>query len=315
MGLAYKFTKISNEVYEVDGFINFLKPPGMTSHDAVGFVRRVLGEKKVGHAGTLDPGAAGVLPIAVGKATRLIEYFDSVAKAYRCEMLLGLATDSGDDSGNVIARAENFTMPVREQIEAVMTHFTGRITQIPPVFSAVKIKGRRACDLVREGIQAEIPSRQVEIYSIKLIQAGARHILFDVSCSKGTYIRSLCRDMGEYLGIPATMSFLVREQVGDFSLGEAITPEELQQLGEKALQPMDECLSHVPVYELRQERVKAFCNGLPTNDYNFAVNTGSRQNENAQNVILRVYAQGVFLGMGHYHAAKQEIIPDKIIYR
>ena len=164
----------------MDGFVNFLKPPGMTSHDAVGYVRRQLGEKKVGHAGTLDPGAAGVLPIAVGRATRLIEYLDSVEKAYRAELVFGFSTDSGDDSGSVVERAESFAMPEREQLLEAFHAFTGTITQVPPAHSAIKINGRRACDLLREGRQVEIPSRQVQIHSLKLLQAGKNHIAFDV---------------------------------------------------------------------------------------------------------------------------------------
>ena len=139
----------------MDGFVNFLKPPGMTSHDAVGYVRRQLGEKKVGHAGTLDPGAAGVLPVAVGRATRLIEYLDSVEKAYRAELVFGFSTDSGDDSGSVVERADVFAIPARERLLEAFAAFTGTITQVPPAHSAIKINGRRACDLLREGKQVE----------------------------------------------------------------------------------------------------------------------------------------------------------------
>ena len=152
----------------MEGFINFLKPPGMTSHDAVGLVRRVLHEKHVGHAGTLDPGAAGVLPIAVGRTTRLIEYLDNVGKSYRAEMLLGVETDSGDDTGRVVERLDDFTMPTWDQVEQVFREFTGSIVQVPPAHSAIKINGRRACDLLRQGIAVDIPSRQVEIHGIQL---------------------------------------------------------------------------------------------------------------------------------------------------
>ena len=294
----------------MDGFINFLKPPGMTSHDAVGFVRRQLGEKKVGHAGTLDPGAAGVLPVAVGRATRLIEYLDGVEKAYRAEMVFGFATDSGDDSGTVVERADNFVVPGRERLAEAFAAFTGTITQVPPAHSAIKINGRRACDLLREGRQVEIPSRQVEIYSLNLLQTGRSHIVFDVACSKGTYIRSLCTDIGTYLGIPATMSFLVRRAVGGFLLEEAVTPEELAEKKEAVLLPMEGCLGHLRRYDLPQERLKAFSNGLLTHDRRFQVQHGQEGN-----VVLRVYCGGEFVGIGHFDAAKAAVMPDKVIVR
>ena len=294
----------------MDGFVNFLKPPGMTSHDAVGYVRRQLGEKKVGHAGTLDPGAAGVLPVAVGRATRLIEYLDSVEKAYRAELVFGFSTDSGDDSGSVVERAESFAMPEREQLLEAFHAFTGTITQVPPAHSAIKINGRRACDLLREGKQVEIPSRQVEIHSLKLLQAGKNHIAFDVVCSKGTYIRSLCTDLGVHLGIPATMSFLVRRAVGSFALADAVTAEQLAELKERALLPMDGCLGHLTRYDLRPDRLKAFSNGLLTHDRYF-----QERHQPEGDVILRVYCEGEFIGIGHFDVEKAAILPDKVIAR
>ena len=138
---------------EACGFLNVLKPPGMSSHDIVGFVRHQLGIKKVGHAGTLDPGAAGVLPVAVGRATRLIEYLEHADKSYRAELVLGIATDSGDTSGTVLEQLDvsSFAMPSRETVEAALEKFRGEITQVPPAHSAIKIGGRRAYELVREG--------------------------------------------------------------------------------------------------------------------------------------------------------------------
>ncbi len=294
----------------MDGFINLLKPPGMTSHDAVGYVRRQLGEKKIGHAGTLDPGAAGVLPIAVGRATRLIEYLDAVDKAYRAELLFGYATDSGDDSGEILEQQEDFQMPSEEKLREAFEHFTGSITQIPPAHSAIKINGRRACDLLREGKKVEIPSRQVEIKSLKLLGCGVNHILFDVECSKGTYIRSLCQDLGTYLGIPATMSFLVRRAVGKFALEDAVTVEQLSELKENALLPMDGYLFHIRRYDLAPDRLKAFCNGLLTHDRRFA-----QENQPDGDVLLRVYCQEEFVGIGHFAVAESGVLPDKVILR
>lgn len=297
----------------MEGFINFLKPPGMTSHDAVGFIRRLFQEKRVGHAGTLDPGAAGVLPIAVGRATRLIEYLDAVGKSYRAEMTFGFATDSGDDTGKVVERLDEFTMPDEAQIREVLASFTGEITQVPPAHSAIKINGRRACDLLRAGQQVEIPSRQVQIYELKLLQLQGNTALIDVKCSKGTYIRSLCADIGSALGIPATMSFLVRTSAGGFSLQHSYSVEELKDLGEKGelesiLLPADKVISHIPAYELAQNRVKAFCNGLLTHDRRY-----QEKYQPHKDVLLRVYSQGEFLGIGRYSVAQGGILPDKVM--
>ena len=297
----------------MEGFINFLKPPGMTSHDAVGFIRRLFQEKRVGHAGTLDPGAAGVLPIAVGRATRLIEYLDAVGKSYRAEMTFGFATDSGDDTGKVVERLDEFTMPDEAQIREVLASFTGEITQVPPAHSAIKINGRRACDLLRAGQQVEIPSRQVQIYELKLLQLQGNTALIDVKCSKGTYIRSLCADIGSALGIPATMSFLVRTSAGGFSLQHSCSVEELKDLGEKGelesiLLPADKVISHIPAYELAQNRVKAFCNGLLTHDRRY-----QEKYQPHKDVLLRVYSQGEFLGIGRYSVAQGGILPDKFM--
>lgn len=297
----------------MEGFINFLKLPGMTSHDAVGFIRRLFQEKRVGHAGTLDPGAAGVLPIAVGRATRLIEYHDAVGKSYRAEMTFGFATDSGDDTGKVVERLDEFTMPDEAQIREVLASFTGEITQVPPAHSAIKINGRRACDLLRAGQQVEIPSRQVQIYELKLLQLQGNTALIDVKCSKGTYIRSLCADIGSALGIPATMSFLVRTSAGGFSLQHSYSVEELKDLGEKGelesiLLPADKVISHIPAYELAQNRVKAFCNGLLTHDRRY-----QEKYQPHKDVLLRVYSQGEFLGIGRYSVAQGGILPDKVM--
>lgn len=294
----------------MDGFINFLKPPGMTSHDVVGYVRRQLQEKKIGHAGTLDPGAAGVLPVAVGKATRFIEYLDAVDKSYRAELRFGYSTDSGDTGGKVLERVDDFTMPTRERLEDVLKCFTGTITQVPPAHSAIKINGRRACDLLREGVKVEIPSRQVQIHELRLLEVGKRHIIFDVTCSKGTYIRSLCTDIGAALGIPATMSFLVRTRVGKFALTDAISVEELAEKQDGVLLPVDSYLDHLPRYNLPEARLKPFVNGLITHDRAYMAKYQPKEN-----VIMRIYVQGNFIGIGHFDVLKTAIVPDKVILR
>lgn len=303
----------------MNGFINVLKPPGMTSHDIVGFIRYNLHMKQVGHAGTLDPGAAGVLPVAVGKATRLIEYLSDAGKSYRAEIILGRATDSGDDTGKTLEKASEFSMPDINVIKGVLQKFTGEITQVPPAHSAIKINGQRACDLLRRGIAVEIPSRQITIYKIELLdimdcrqQGGQAKILIDVDCSKGTYIRSLCADIGAGLGIPSTMGFLLRTRAGDFRLSEAWTLEEIKDevsrcqkkdIESDFIKTAHEYLSHIKRYQLNPARAKAFCNGLSSNDYKYS---GGEE-------LLRVYSNDDFLGIGRYDAQNQEIKVIKVI--
>lgn len=301
----------------INGFINVLKPPGMTSHDIVGFIRYNLHMKQVGHAGTLDPGAAGVLPVAVGKATRLIEYLSDAGKSYRAEILLGYETDSGDDTGKVLNKDLDFIIPDKETVLKALEEFKGEITQVPPAHSAIKINGHRACDLLRRGIEVEIPSRQVVIHKLELLGikddrncGGTANILIDADCSKGTYIRSLCADIGAKLGIPATMSFLVRTRVGDFPLEKAYSIEEIKAEIEKTeneeysfVNKAEDYLSHVRRYQLNPARQKAFCNGLSSNDYKFE---GSEQ-------ALLVYSNDLFLGVGRYDSKNKSIVPVKIL--
>ena len=288
---------------EIGGFLNILKPPGMSSHDVIGFVRRVLHVKRVGHAGTLDPAAAGVLPIAVGQATRLIEYLELADKTYRAEVKFGFATDSGDDTGEVLESMKDFVLPAADKIGAVLKQFTGRITQVPPAHSAIKINGRRACDLIREGKSVEIPSRAVMIHRLELLAQRRDTILIDTDCSKGTYIRSLCTDIGAVLGIPATMAFLVRRRVGDFHLEDALTLEEFQKKGASALLDPAGFLSHLERYDLNPLREKAFGNGL---------STGVRQHIPTSET-LKVYAKEKFIGIGRFDRAKMEVVPVKVL--
>ncbi len=224
------------------GFINVLKPSGMTSHDVVSFIRRLAGLKRVGHTGTLDPGAVGVLPVALGQATRLVEYVTDQHKEYRAEVTLGVSTDSGDAFGKVVHCAPAVNV-AREEIESVLAKFKGVLQQTPPMTSAVKVQGKKLYELARQGMDVPRPVRTVEIYSIRAVRwdlkATKPRFLMDVVCGKGTYIRTLCQDIGHALGCGAYMSFLVRTATGDFVLEDALTLEELtrhaqsEALGEK----------------------------------------------------------------------------------
>ena len=277
----------------------------MSSHDVVGYVRRVLHTKKVGHAGTLDPAAAGVLPVAVGTATRLIEYLEITDKTYRAEIKLGIATDSGDDTGKILISQVDWSDFDMSTLEKVLQKFTGKIQQTPPAHSAIKINGQKACDLLRAGKDVEVPSREVTIYRLELLAHSHDMLLIDCDCSKGTYIRSLCQDIGEALGVPATMAFLLRRRVGDFTAENALTLEELAAAGANALLPADKYLSSMQRFDLNPKREKAFCNGLSSTVKNFTAQTES----------LRVYADGHFIGVGRYDKEREELLPVKVIGR
>ena len=278
----------------VDGVLNILKPPGMTSHDVVSFVRRNLGTRRVGHAGTLDPDAAGVLPVFCGLATRFIEYFDGHDKTYRFWLTLGVKTDSGDDGGRVIEES-----PVRallaDEIETVLQSLTGKQEQIPPMYSAVHHQGKRLYELAREGLVVERKPRLIEIKSLRLLLQEPNKLLLEAACSKGTYIRTLAETVAERLNMVGTVSFLLRTEAGPFTLAQACTLEEVKAGGAALLRPVDSCMDFIPDVSLSSFDVTSFMVGrtvvLPAEA---AGTTGT---------MVRVYdEQNRFLGMGRRQA-------------
>lgn len=212
------------------GVVSLLKPPGMTSHDAVAHVRRVLKNKRVGHTGTLDPAAAGVLPICVGQATRLVEALQAGTKEYLAEATFGYETDTLDAVGQIVRECDATAISQRQLVE-VCAAFRGSIRQEPPMHSAIKIGGQKLYDIARAGGEIEIPQRDVEIFALEVTRffGGVRpRALLCIECSSGTYIRSLVRDLGRALGNAATMTFLSRVRNGYFPLAEAVTPDEFE---------------------------------------------------------------------------------------
>lgn len=205
----------------MDGLLNILKPQGLTSFQAVRRVREIIQEKKVGHCGTLDPLATGVLIVVFGRATKQASLISGQDKVYRAEVLLGLATDSGDITGKVIEESPVPEIP-KENAEAALRSFIGFSDQIPPMVSALKYGGRRLYFLAREGVTVERAPRKIEIKSIQMIRFESPVLEFRVLCSKGTYIRTLAEDLGRALGVPATLQSLVREKSGDFGIEESI---------------------------------------------------------------------------------------------
>lgn len=196
-----------------DGVVNILKPAGMTSHDVVAKVRRIYQTKKVGHTGTLDPEAVGVLPICVGQATRLVEYLTEKDKRYRVLLKFGRETDTQDATGNVIKETAVCTLE-REAFAELLDQFVGEIKQVPPMYSAIKKDGQPLYKLARQGIAVEVAPRTVTIHEIKLLMYNGESAMLEVHCGKGTYIRTLCQDIGRAAGSSAYMEYLLRTQSG-----------------------------------------------------------------------------------------------------
>lgn len=277
----------------MNGFLNVLKPPGMTSSDAVLFVRKRLPRgTKVGHGGTLDPEAAGVLPICVGKAARLFDYIIDKEKEYIAELMLGIETDTQDATGAVIAQR-----PVtagENEIRLVLPELIGEIEQVPPMYSAIKRDGKRLYELARMGDAIELEPRKVQVYGMDyLCPSGENRHMIRVRCGKGVYVRTLMYDIGRMLHCGAHMSFLLRSAAGIFAVDEAVTLDAIGDAEDisEMLYPLDAPLKHLPAVYLPDKHLAAIGNGNPVRRqwYDDAVPAA---------VPVRVYCAGVFAGIG-----------------
>lgn len=243
----------------MDGVLNVLKPAGMTSFDVIAFLRRVYGQKKIGHGGTLDPLAAGVLPVFLGRAARLIEYAPIHTKTYEAEFLMGFETDTEDVTGKITARGEPLTDV--GAWERAAENFRGSVMQVPSAYSAKQIGGRRAYDLAREGKEVALPARPVEISRLCIREIDPPYLRLSVTCSSGTYVRALGRDLGRTAGCPLTMSFLLRTEMGPFRISEAKTLEEIEAAPEAACGDLRMILSELPQLTLTAEEAAGFLTG------------------------------------------------------
>jgi tRNA pseudouridine55 synthase len=254
----------------MNGVINLLKPAGMTSHDCVYALRRISGEKRIGHTGTLDPNACGVLPICIGSATRLIEYMEIYPKAYRCEMILGLSTDTQDIWGTVLSHRRDAAKDISEaSVRAALAGFCGKINQIPPRYSAVKVDGKRLYQYAREGLAVKVDPRIVTVHRITFLNFNSitGRLMFEAECSKGTYIRTICNDLGDKLGVGGCMSFLLRTSASGLDIRQAATLQELQALTpvefQASLLPAAIAVKGLERLELNALQAKLFINGNP----------------------------------------------------
>lgn len=247
----------------IDGIFNVLKPPGMTSHDVVSVMRKILQTKKVGHGGTLDPMAAGVLPVFAGKATRLLEYALEGSKAYRAIITFGSQTDTGDEEGEIIATSQVVPLDPKK-IVSVLQGFEGEGKQIPPMYSAISYQGQKLYKLARQGLEIEREPRNIHIHSLKMVEYTGEQLIVDVECSKGTFIRTLSEDIARMFGMVGTMSFLLRYRVGDFQLETARTLEEIAEDYEKCKLPLEMAIKHLPTIEVSGWQGMRIAQGVAT---------------------------------------------------
>lgn len=268
----------------MNGFINLLKPVGATASDMVVCVKHILKEKKVGHLGTLDPGASGVLPIAVGQATKLFNFLTDKVKYYRAFFTFGATTDTLDSYG--IKIAENYSVPSKSDILSVLDNLRGEITQTPPAYSAISIGGVKAYSLARQGIDVTLKERKVTIYSLDLLsQIDECTFVFDIKCSAGTYIRTIAQDLAKLCGTVAYMSALIRLQSGCFTIGDAFTIEEIRE-------KKSDCLTGI-MYSLGDVEEYVF-----PDKYFDDINYGRKVNCPFGDEYRKIFCGGIFFGLG-----------------
>jgi tRNA pseudouridine55 synthase len=251
----------------IDGILNVNKPQGMTSFKVVSLIKRISGEKRVGHAGTLDPEATGVLPVCLGRGTRVIEYLMDTTKAYRAEIEFGVSTDTFDSTGNVTSRIDPSGIS-RGKLDVALLSFHGLIEQVPPIYSALKYQGRPLYELARSGAKVKLSSRPVTIYKLDIIDWQPPVVTIEVVCSKGTYIRSLANDLGENVGCGAHMKSLNRLRCGIFDIKDAVPLSEIENafhndLWQKYVYPMDSVLMNMPFVVVSADEKSEIITGRP----------------------------------------------------
>lgn len=294
----------------MDGILNINKPQGKTSFSVVAMVKRLSGEQRVGHAGTLDPQATGVLPVCLGEGTRIIEFLAEATKAYRAQIELGVATDTYDASGKITYKGDPSGIS-QEQLKLALTSFYGLIRQTPPMYSAVKYHGKRLYELARAGIEVERKSRLARIYHLELVDWQPPVATIEVACGKGTYIRSLAHDLGQALGCGANLKSLIRLRYGLFDVADAVS---LPQLGDafrygywqRFVYPMDIVLLHWAAIVVNDDTGQLIRSGR-------SLDLKDDSGEQADYLRCRVYTlDGCFLGVLRFSPERGQWQPEKV---
>lgn len=297
----------------MDGILSINKATGMTSHDVVARVRKLLHQRRVGHAGTLDPAASGVLPICVGHGTRVAEYLSESGKAYQAEITFGVVTDTYDAEGSIVRTADTSHL-TQSQIEAALPHFLGPQMQVPPRYSAIKIQGQTAYKRARSGEEITLEARPIEIYQLQLLSWQPPELTLAIECSKGTYIRSLAYDLGEYIGCGAYLSALLRTRSGPFTLANSITLEQLAEACEQGtvnrfLFAADSALQDYPALELDKETILRVMHG---NAFRY-LPSGAHTLPQPIPSLARIYdTEGHFLAIASWDNQHQQWQPKKV---
>ncbi|MDE5909065.1 MAG: tRNA pseudouridine(55) synthase TruB [Lachnospiraceae bacterium] len=296
------------------GIINVYKEAGYTSHDVVAKLRGICRQKKIGHTGTLDPDAVGVLPVCLGNGTRLCDMLTDGQKEYIATLRLGIMTDTQDSSGKVLEERE-VLVPPSEVRDAILS-FQGESMQIPPMYSALKVNGKKLYELAREGKEVERAARPITIYEMEILEEAHPEYVMKVKCSKGTYIRTLCHDIGEKLGCGGVMTKLIRSRVGEFGIETALTLSQLQHLSDQgmlsqAVIPVEKMFLAYPAFTVKESAFKAIQNGnqLKKNDFK----------EEAAQILdgqeIRVYShQNIFFGVYRYEKKRELFSPVKMFF-
>ena len=296
------------------GIINVYKEAGYTSHDVVARLRGICGQKKIGHTGTLDPDAVGVLPVCLGNGTRLCDMLTDRRKEYVATLRLGMMTDTQDISGKILEEREVLVSP--PEVRKVILAFLGDSMQIPPMYSALKVNGKKLYELAREGKEVERAARPITVYGIEVLQEEHPEYVFKVKCSKGTYIRTLCHDIGEQLGCGGVMTKLIRSRVGEFEIEKAHTLDELQRLADQgilseAIVPVEKMFEDYPALVVKESSHKVIQNGNQLKKEDFLENT----EEIADGKEIRVYShQNIFFGIYRYEKRRKLFSPVKMFF-
>lgn len=288
----------------MDGIINVYKPIGITSFDVVRQIRRISRIKKVGHTGTLDPLACGVLPVCIGKGTKIVDYIMKDYKIYKAHLKLGITTDTYDREGKVLKESD--VNVFREDVIKTIESFVGNISQVPPMYSALKVNGKKLYELARQNIEIERQARDITIYYIDILSIKLPDVIFEVKCSKGTYIRSLCYDIGEKLNCGGTMWNLERIQSGSFNKDNSIELKDINELNfSKNIIPIDVALKSYEKITINDKAKKLLINGVRVGDISLIRGI-------QKDVVYRIYDENnEFLGLGKRN--KQGLKMDKLL--
>ncbi|MRX53713.1 tRNA pseudouridine(55) synthase [Bacillus sp. HMSC76G11] len=302
----------------MEGVLLINKPAGMTSHDCVAKMRRIARTKKVGHTGTLDPDVTGVLPVCLGRATKIVEYLTAASKTYEAEVTLGFSTTTEDSSGEVVEKKKVESVITKEDVLEALKSLTGEIDQVPPMYSAVKIGGKKLYEYARAGQTIERPSRKITIHEMTLLSDIVSNedtvsFRFKVQCSKGTYVRTLAVMIGEKLGFPAHMSHLIRTASGPFLIDQCHTFEDIEEMAEEGrlqdeLIPISTALNHLPKLSINDTLAKKVKNGAV-----LEVPPGFEQYA-AEDSIAVYDEQGTCLAIYKQHPEKPHFLkPSKVL--